>query len=57
MYCYAFRVTTDGVQIGNRIYWTLTERTYDGLTDLHTPKITVPAAHTKSSKFSLAVAR
>jgi hypothetical protein len=27
-------VTTDGVWIGNRIYWTLTERNYDSLTEL-----------------------
>jgi hypothetical protein len=53
-------VTTDGVWIGNQIYSTFTNRNYknyDGLTELHTPKITVTTAHIKSSQSSLAVAR
>jgi hypothetical protein len=51
-------LTTDGVWIGNRIYWTLLHRVttnnYDSLTELHTPKITVTTAHIKSSQSSLA---
>jgi hypothetical protein len=49
-----------GALTGNLIYWTLkklvTTNNYDTLTGLHTPKITVTTAHTKSSSTSLAVA-
>jgi hypothetical protein len=53
------RVTTDGVWIGNRLYWTLTLVTTDNcdsLTELHTPKITVITSHIKSSRSLVAVA-
>jgi hypothetical protein len=39
---------THGVWVGNPIYWTftlVTTNTYDSLTELHTPKITVTTAH------------
>jgi hypothetical protein len=51
-------VTIDRVWIGNRIYWTqnVTTNNYDSLTELHTPEITVTAAHMKSFQSSLAVA-
>jgi hypothetical protein len=35
------------------MYWTLTERNYGSLTQLHTPKSTVTTTHTKSSQPSL----
>jgi hypothetical protein len=37
------------------MYWTLTERNYYNLTDLHTPKITATTAHIKSSQSSLSI--
>jgi hypothetical protein len=46
-------VTRDGVSIGNRFYWTFT---YDSLTELHTPKITVITAQRRSSQSLIAVA-
>jgi hypothetical protein len=52
-------VTTDGVWIGNRFIGHLenvTTNTYDSLTELHTPKITVTTAHIKSSQSSSAAA-
>jgi hypothetical protein len=52
-------VPRDGVWIGNWIYWALTlvtTNSYNSLSELHTPKITVTAAHIKSSQSSLAVA-
>jgi hypothetical protein len=55
-----FRVTRDGVWIGNRIIGHLqnvTTNNYDSLTELHTPQITVTTAHIKSSQSSLAVVR
>jgi hypothetical protein len=48
-------VTTDGVWIGNWIYWTLTlvsTINYDSLTELHTPNITVTTAHKVFSGFT-----
>jgi hypothetical protein len=51
-------VIRDEVWIGNQIYWTFTLATtnsYDSLTELHTPKITVTTAHMKSSQSSLAI--
>jgi hypothetical protein len=47
-------VTIDGIWIGNWIYWPLTDHNYNykSLTGLHTLKITVTAAHIKSSVFS-----
>jgi hypothetical protein len=52
-------VTIDGVWTGTCIYWTLTlvnTNNYGSLTELHTAKITVTAAHIESSQSSLAVA-
>jgi hypothetical protein len=46
-------MTIDGVWNGNWIYYTLTLVTtnkYGSLIELHTPKITVTAAHIKSSQ-------
>jgi hypothetical protein len=50
IYCHNFWVTIDGVWLSNRIYWTLTERNYDSLTELHTPQITVTTPHIKSTQ-------
>jgi hypothetical protein len=52
-------VTTDGVRIGNWIYWTLTFVTtnnYDSFTELHISNITATTANIHFSQFSLAVA-
>jgi hypothetical protein len=41
LYYHVVSVTTEGLSIGNRIYWTFTLlpiNNYDSLTDLHTPK-------------------
>jgi hypothetical protein len=55
-----WQVTIDEAWIGNQICWTLKEflstNNYDSPTELHTPKITVPTAHIKSSQSSLAIA-
>jgi hypothetical protein len=53
------RVTIDGVCIGTQFIEHLQNvaiNNYDGLTQLHTPKITVTTGHMKSSQSSLAVA-
>jgi hypothetical protein len=48
-------VTTDGVLIVNRIYWTLTERNYKQLRQYHWVTHS-EGVYMKSSQFSLAVA-
>jgi hypothetical protein len=38
------------------VWLVLTTNNYDSLTELHTPKITVATAHTKSSQSALVIA-
>jgi hypothetical protein len=49
------RVTTDGVSIDNRIYWTLTDRNYSAVVNSHTLQFT--AARTKSSQLAVSSLR